>query len=200
MNPRTLSIAILSLAVALLSGVAFADEDADAQAALEEHFAQSAKEPAAAPASTNVKNEAKGDGPSVEEMLEVFTTGVPDDLSVAARRPQVDLDIKFDFDSADLNRAGIEQLDAAGRALSDPRLSSRRFMLGGHTDDRGDPTYNRTLSLRRAQSAREYLIENYDISPERLETAGFGSEHPKMKDKTDQARKVNRRVVLEMIE
>ena len=95
---------------------------------------------------------------------------------------------------------GIEQLDTAGQALSDPRLSNRRFMLGGHTDDRGDEKYNRTLSKRRADSARKYLIEQHDISPDRLETAGFGSDHPKEDDKTTAARKRNRRVVLEMIE
>ena len=125
---------------------------------------------------------------------------IPADLTVAARRPHVDLDIKFDFDSAELSADGIERLDTAGQALNDPRLRSRRFMLGGHTDDRGDAAYSRELSRRRADSARAYLIEKHGVSPDRLETAGFGSDHPKDSAKTDVARKHNRRVVLEMIE
>jgi len=198
MKPRTPWIPCVALAagLALASPAAAADDDTAAKAAMEHHFAQSAQDAETTPSSQT----AKGSGPSVEEMLDVFTTDVPSDLSVAARRPQVDLDIKFDFDSAELSRSGIDQLDNAGRALSDPRLAGRRFMLGGHTDDRGDPDYNRKLSQRRAESARDYLVEKYDIDPERLETEGFGSQHPKVKAKTEDARKVNRRVVLEMIE
>ena len=66
--------------------------------------------------------------------------------------------------------------------------------------DRGDEKYNRNLSKRRAESARKYLIEVHGISPDRLETAGFGSDHPKDGEKTTEARKRNRRVVLEMVE
>jgi outer membrane protein OmpA-like peptidoglycan-associated protein len=196
MNPR-LRIALTLFAIVGLAApqIALADDEAQtAQAAMEKHFASDE------PAETKSSQQGKGSGPTVEEMLDVFTTDVPDNLSVAARRPQVDLDIKFDFDSADLNADGIEQLDTAGRALNDPRLASRRFMLGGHTDDRGDAKYNRSLSQRRAESAKKYLIDKHDISPERLETAGFGSDHPKMADTSPKARKVNRRVVLEMIE
>jgi outer membrane protein OmpA-like peptidoglycan-associated protein len=195
MNPRIHPLAIAGAFLGLaIPQLAAAGDDPAAKAALERHLAQSAQQ--GNPSSQPVG----GGGPSVEQMLEVFTQDVPEDLTVAAKRPQVDLDIKFDFDSAQLDPAGIEQLDTAGRALSDPRLASRRFMLGGHTDDRGNPEYNRELSLRRAESARQYLIEEHGIAPERLETAGFGYEHPKVDDKTEQARKVNRRVVLEMIE
>jgi outer membrane protein OmpA-like peptidoglycan-associated protein len=175
---------------------------AEAKAAMERHFAQG--EPAAMPGSEQSMktDEKKGVDPtsSKDAMVSYFTTDVPEDVTVAARRPQVDLDIKFDFDSSELSGDGIEQLDTAGQALSDPRLSSRRFMLGGHTDDRGDEKYNRMLSKRRAESARQYLIEEHGISPDRLETAGFGSDHPKDGEKTSEARKRNRRVVLEMIE
>jgi outer membrane protein OmpA-like peptidoglycan-associated protein len=193
MKPRNHLLAIAGALGLAIPQLAAAGDDPAAKAAMERHFAQSAEgSPSSKPAT--------GGGPSVEEMLEVFTTDVPEDLTVAAKRPQVDLDIKFDFDSAQLNREGIEQLDTAGRALSDPRLASRRFMLGGHTDDRGNSEYNRELSLRRAESARQYLIEEHGIAPERLETAGFGSQHPKVDAKTPEARKVNRRVVLEMVE
>ena len=73
-------------------------------------------------------------------------------------------------------------------------------MLGGHTDDRGDGAYNRELSKRRAESAKKYLVDAYGVSPDRLETAGFGSDHPKDTATTAEARQRNRRVVLEMIE
>lgn len=177
-----------------------AETDAALEAAMARHFAQSA-EPAPMPGS-EMPAKAKMPDPtsSADAMVSHLTKDIPADLTVAARRPHLDLDIKFDFDSAELNRDGIEQLDTAGEALNDPRLSSHRFMLGGHTDDRGGAAYNRDLSKRRAESARKYLIEKHGVSPDRLETAGFGSDHPKDDSKTPEARKRNRRVVLEMIE
>ncbi len=132
-------------------------------------------------------------------MVSYFTTAVPADTPVASRR-RLDLDIKFAFDSAELSTDGVEQLDVAGEALNDPRLAQHVFMLAGHTDDRGDETYNRALSLRRAQSTRRYLIEKHGVDADRLQTAGFGSEHPRLGGATNDARKMNRRVVLEMIQ
>lgn len=137
---------------------------------------------------------------SPEAMVTYFTEDAPEDVTVAARRRHVDLDIKFEFDSAKLSASGMEQLDTAGQALQDPALRDHRFMLSGHTDDIGDPGYNRELSRRRAEAAKHYLMKQYGISEERLETAGFGSDLPKDPAKTPEARRRNRRVVLEMVE
>ena len=197
---RTITAAGL-VALLLAPAVAFCEPtDPEVAAALERHLAQSA-EPAPMPGGeTPAKAKAADPTASADAMVSFFTTDVPEDVTVAARRPQVDLDIKFDFDSAALSDDGIEQLETAGQALNDPRLASRRFMLGGHTDDRGEGTYNRNLSKRRAETAKKYLVDTYGISPERLETAGFGSDHPKDRATTPEARQRNRRVVLEMIE
>jgi outer membrane protein OmpA-like peptidoglycan-associated protein len=73
-------------------------------------------------------------------------------------------------------------------------------MLAGHTDDVGDPNYNRSLSEQRAITAKRYLVEKHGVSADRLETAGFGSDHPKEAGDTPEARKRNRRVALEMVE
>ncbi len=198
-NLRFLAISGLALGFAIPQ-LALAETDAELSDALERHFAESAA-PAPMPGSEMPAKAKKPDPTaSAEAMVNHLTKDIPADLTVAARRPRVDLDIKFDFDVSELSSNGIEQLDIAGQALNDPRLASRRFMLSGHTDDRGDAGYNRDLSRRRAESAREYLIEKHGVSPDRLETAGFGSDHPKDRAKTTEARKHNRRVVLEMIE
>ncbi len=202
MIPRTpIAIWTASLAVGLLApSIAFSEPtDPEMAAALERHFAQSA-EPAPMPGAEGATAKKPDPTASADAMVSFFTTDVPEDITVAARRPQVDLDIQFDFDSSVLSDDGIEQLDTAGQALNDPRLASRRFMLGGHTDDRGDGAYNRELSKRRAESAKKYLVDAYGVSPDRLETAGFGSDHPKDTAMTAEARQRNRWVVLEMIE
>jgi outer membrane protein OmpA-like peptidoglycan-associated protein len=65
-------------------------------------------------------------------------------------------------------------LKRLGAALKDPRLSNYKFKIAGHTDAKGSAEYNQKLSERRAASVRNYLIFQYDLEPERIETAGFG--------------------------
>jgi outer membrane protein OmpA-like peptidoglycan-associated protein len=192
------AIAIATALALTLPLIAFADP---ADEAARKHFTQQNVGPAAMPGAGPADG-AKLPDPTVsaDAMVAFFTQDMPEDVTVAARRRHVDLDIKFDFDSAELSSHGIQQLDTAGQALSDPALESHRFMLAGHTDDVGNPSYNRELSRRRAESARKYLIDEHGISPERLETAGFGSDNPKDSGGTREARKRNRRVALELLD
>ena len=196
-NPtRTRLVTTGTLALALLSApTTFARDDAASDdpaltAAMRSHF-QAASPPA----------DARGDATaSADAMVAYFTNAPPPgDVAVASRR-HLDLDVKFAFDSAALDQAGVEQLDVAGKALQSPQLKDRRFMLAGHTDDQGDPGYNLDLSRRRAEAARQYLIDEYGVAPERLEATGFGAEQPRTTEDTPAARRANRRVVLEMVQ
>ena len=190
LNAKLFRTSAIALALAGLPALVGAgDMDSATAAAIGKHFGGT-KSP---------EGQAADPTASADAMVAYFTSDAPADVTVASRR-RVDLDIKFEFDSSELDENGIEQLHVAGTALSDPQLSRHRFMLAGHTDDLGDPDYNQDLSLRRAQSARQYLIDEHAIDPERLETAGFGSEQPKLSETTPEARKLNRRVGLEMIE
>ncbi len=92
-----------------------------------------------------------------------------------AQRPTVNLLVPFDFGSAELTAAGRKALDALGRALQQPALADARFEIGGHTDAIGTPDYNLALSQRRADAARDYLVQQEQIDPSRLTTIGYGS-------------------------
>ena len=50
--------------------------------------------------------------------------------------------------------------------------------LGSHTDNRGEGPYNEELSQRRAESARNWLIER-DVEADRIVAKGYGEEAPK---------------------
>jgi outer membrane protein OmpA-like peptidoglycan-associated protein len=114
-------------------------------------------------------------------------------------RPKLDLQIQFDTDSARLTPSARRDLDEVGKALADGKLSSSHFLLGGHTDDVGEPEYNDSLSVKRANAARQYLVETHQVDPERLESKGFGEAQPLVPGTSEAARAVNRRVVLEML-
>jgi outer membrane protein OmpA-like peptidoglycan-associated protein len=137
---------------------------------------------------------------TVGAIVEALTRPPVQDTNVAYRRPHVDLDVKFEFDSAELTDKGKQDLDIAAEALQHAQLRNSRFMLAGHTDALGDPAHNETLSLQRAEATRNYLVEKGGIDSARLETIGFGSRKPRIEGDTLEARRANRRVVIELLQ
>jgi len=88
-----------------------------------------------------------------------------------AIRPAVDLEVRFEFDSAELTPMAQAVLDNLATALTTD-LAPYRFVLEGHTDAVGSDVYNLELSERRARAARRYLLELYRIVPERMTGQG----------------------------
>ncbi len=102
------------------------------------------------------------------------------------------LEVKFDFDSANLSASAREVLDQLGAALKSDELRSFAFLVEGHTDNSGSDGYNQQLSERRARAVSGYLSSQFAIEPARLATVGRGETQPL--DATDPAGGVNRRV------
>jgi outer membrane protein OmpA-like peptidoglycan-associated protein len=98
---------------------------------------------------------------------------------VAATKPKIDLEIKFDYNSAEIATASMPSVQALGRALSNPNLRGSTFMVAGHTDAVGGETYNQDLSERRADSIKRYLTDKYGINGADLVTVGYGKSKPK---------------------
>ena len=71
------------------------------------------------------------------------------------------------------------------------------FSIEGHTDSDGSKSMNQSLSERRANAVRDYLIAN-GISADRLSAAGFGEENPIASNKTRAGKKENRRVEVKL--
>ena len=99
--------------------------------------------------------------------------------------------IYFDFNKATIKPVSFPLLNEVALALKDnPGI---RVRVEGHTDSRGSDSYNLTLSQKRAESVRAYLIGR-GIAPERMEAKGFGESMPIADNRTDQGRSQNRRV------
>ena len=115
---------------------------------------------------------------------------------IPAARPEApkgaSMALKFDFNSAILSASAKQTLDKLGAALQDERLEGYRFQIEGHTDSKGSAVYNNRLSERRARSVKEYLVERFQIAPERLKTLGRGEEAPLVSE--DPEDPTNRRV------
>jgi len=99
--------------------------------------------------------------------------------------------IHFQFDKDKIRPESYRILDAVVEALKAyPKI---RIEVQGHTDNKGAPAYNKSLSDRRATAVRKYLA-SHGIAESRLVSRGYGMERPLVSNDTDQNRALNRRV------
>jgi outer membrane protein OmpA-like peptidoglycan-associated protein len=116
-----------------------------------------------------------------------------EEIATAAKtKPAIDLEITFDYNSADISAKSMPSVQALGRALTSPDLKGSTFVVAGHTDAAGGETYNQDLSERRADSIKRYLVDKYSIPATDLVTVGYGKS--KLKDPNQPMAEVNRRV------
>jgi len=112
--------------------------------------------------------------------------------AVVKDKPKIDLEINFDYNSANISSRSLASVQALGRALSNPELKGSTFVVAGHTDAVGSDGYNQDLSERRADSIKRYLVDKFAIPGSDLVTVGYGK--TKLKDPANPTSEVNRRV------
>jgi outer membrane protein OmpA-like peptidoglycan-associated protein len=101
--------------------------------------------------------------------------------SAPASRPagagMIDLALQFEFDSDRLSPQDRATLNELAIAMRSPELAGRRFLIEGHTDNKGNPAYNLRLSRQRAQAVRALLVAQR-VAPDRLRAEGKGAAEP----------------------
>ncbi|CAN7742429.1 OmpA family protein [Bradyrhizobium sp. LjRoot220] len=112
--------------------------------------------------------------------------------AIVKDKPKIDLEINFDYNSADISPKSLASVQALGRALSNSDLRGSTFVVAGHTDAAGGEGYNQDLSERRADSIKRYLVDKYGINGTDLVTVGYGKS--KLKDPNQPMAEANRRV------
>jgi outer membrane protein OmpA-like peptidoglycan-associated protein len=112
--------------------------------------------------------------------------------TIVKDKPKIDLEINFDYNSADISAKSLPSVQALGKALTNPDLKGSTFVLAGHTDAAGGESYNQDLSERRADAIKRYLIDRYGIASTDLVTVGYGKSH--LKDPSNPMSDLNRRV------
>src|ERR1700678_1311163 len=112
--------------------------------------------------------------------------------AIAKDKPNIDLEINFDYNSADISKRSLSSVEALGRALTNPDLKGSTFIVAGYTDAVGGEAYNQALSERCADSIKRYLTDKFGIAGPDLVTVGYGK--TKLKDPSHPLADVNRRV------
>ena len=53
---------------------------------------------------------------------------------IASTKPKIDLDIQFDYNSAEISQSSLPSVQELGKALSNASLKGSTFVVAGHTD------------------------------------------------------------------
>ncbi|MFB6448207.1 OmpA family protein [Bradyrhizobium tunisiense] len=199
-----LSIITIGVALSLPASPAFAGEESNSKNVTEDEIlralAPSAKKPLTrglsigpqtepAPSATETKLIQSVRGRSTRSL----SSTEREEIALAAKdKPNIDLEITFDYNSANISAKSMPSVQALGRALTSPDLKGSTFVVAGHTDAAGGEAYNQDLSERRADSIKRYLVEKYSISATDLVTVGYGKS--KLKDPGQPLAEANRRV------
>lgn len=99
--------------------------------------------------------------------------------------------VNFAFNSSELTVASKNNLDKLAEILTNNMDTN--INIYGHTDSKGSDAYNQTLSEKRADSVKKYLISK-GISASRMYSMGMGEQSPVASNETEAGRAKNRRV------
>jgi outer membrane protein OmpA-like peptidoglycan-associated protein len=133
---------------------------------------------------------------TVEEkaLQQVVQTLPAAELSSALRKDgHVALYLNFDTDSQVIRQDSCPAVDEVVKLMQgEPGLKLR---VEGHTDTNGNAAHNRKLSLARAQSVVQAIVDK-QIATERLTAVGKGPDQPLADNATEDGKAKNRRVEL----
>lgn len=99
--------------------------------------------------------------------------------------------IRFDNDKSTLTTLAKTNLDKLLPVLNE--YADTNIQIYGYTDNVGRPAYNLTLSEKRAESVKNYLIYK-GLASTRFKTTGLGIADPIATNETAEGRSQNRRV------
>jgi outer membrane protein OmpA-like peptidoglycan-associated protein len=102
--------------------------------------------------------------------------------------------VQFASNKATLNKKSTALLEKVDKALGAAGVS--KITVEGHTDATGSEDKNKEISQKRAESVEKYMASKGNISSDRIEAVGRGSENPISDNKTQKGRAENRRIDL----
>lgn len=120
-------------------------------------------------------------------------TGCPEKKFIIITKKKIELkrQIQFATNKSKILPDSFELLDEVVEILNkNPEI--KKLKIEGHTDSRGKPAKNKTLSNNRAKAVFDYLVQK-GIDKDRLASEGFGQGCPISTNTTDDGREKNRR-------
>jgi OOP family OmpA-OmpF porin len=113
-------------------------------------------------------------------------------IPIPPEKVSMTLAIQFDSGKADIKSKYHEEIGKVADFLK--KYPKATGTIEGHTDNVGKAAMNQKLSLQRAESVRNYIVQKFGIDPARLSAKGYGMTRPIADNKTAEGRKKNRRI------
>lgn len=127
--------------------------------------------------------------PNTKQGLIVDSDGCP---KMTTESVSIDLEVLFDTNKSDVKPAYVAEIQRVASFMTTyPKTTA---VIEGHTDSRGEASYNHGLSQRRADAVRSVLVDDLDIDAARVTAKGYGEERPRASNDTADGRQQNRRV------
>jgi outer membrane protein OmpA-like peptidoglycan-associated protein len=105
--------------------------------------------------------------------------------------------VYFYENKTNIDPIAAKALDRNGITLKEnPNI---RVEVGGHTDAQGSEVANQKISEKRAESAKKYIMDKFNIAGDRMMVKSYGGKKPIADDKTKEGRAKNRRVEFKVI-
>jgi outer membrane protein OmpA-like peptidoglycan-associated protein len=129
---------------------------------------------------------------------ETFTEGVEMEIEEIKVGEVFTMDnILYDTKSYSLDGDGEFVLNQFVKFLKEN--STLKVSIQGHTDNKGVPSENQSLSENRAKGVVQYIISK-GIDKDRLKFEGFGQSQPRVKNDSESNRALNRRTDIMIME
>jgi outer membrane protein OmpA-like peptidoglycan-associated protein/ABC-type amino acid transport substrate-binding protein len=107
------------------------------------------------------------------------------------------LTIYFTPGSDEIMNGSNFTLDSLGDTMT--AFGNTFLRIEGNTDTKGSASLNKTLSAKRADAVKKYLMEHFSIPDTRFQTIGQGSSNPVASNDTEAGRQQNRRTDIKVI-
>ena len=126
------------------------------------------------------------------EAPKVTPSGVTEDVTGALER--LVKDAYFGYDSAEIREDARATLQRNSDGLKEifGKFASSSVIVEGHCDDRGSAEYNLGLGEKRANAAREFLVQ-LGVSGDKLKSVTYGKERQACTEATEDCWQKNRR-------
>jgi OOP family OmpA-OmpF porin len=135
-------------------------------------------------------------GGSTQQVAQVEAAPEPMPEPMPVEEPaevvRVELDVKFDFDKAQVREESYGDIKSLADFMT--QYPQTNTTVEGHTDSVGPDAYNQSLSEKRADAVREVLVNQYGVEGQRVNSAGYGETRPVADNATESGRAINRRV------
>ena len=105
--------------------------------------------------------------------------------------------VYFNENKTNIDPVAAKALDRDAMILKDnPDI---KVEIGGHTDAVGSEIAKQKISEKRAESAKKYLMDKFNIPGDRMSIKGYGNQKPVADNKSKEGRAKNRRVEFRVI-